>query len=191
MSARPLFAPRSASIAAAMRTPFLLLALLALPIAAHAAPTKAAPAHAKADGPKALGIFDDWQAATSGEGAQMVCYAFTRPKSSTPKLAGRGEVLLTVTQRAKLRDAVSLGAGFAYPAKAEVKVKVDATELDFYTAQRSAFARDGHAAVAAFQKGNHAVAQSPEAKASMVTDTFSLRGFSAAYAAISKACPAK
>lgn len=177
-----------------MRAPFLVLALLALPITASAAPaSKAAPApHAgKADGPKALGIFDDWQAATYAEGGQTVCYAFTRPKSSTPAVPGRGAVLLTVTQRAALRDAISLGAGFAYPAKAEVKVNADSTELDFYTAQRSAFARDGHAAVAAFQKANQAVAHSPEPKGKMVDDTFSLRGFSAAYAAISKACPAK
>jgi hypothetical protein len=170
-----------------MRAPILALALLALPITASAAP----PAAAKANGPKALGIFDDWQAATYAEGGQTVCYAFTRPKSSAPSVAGRGAVLLTVTQRASLRDAISLGAGFTYPAKAEVKVNVDATEFDFYTAQRSAFARDGHAAVAAFQKGNQAVAHSPEGKGKTVTDTFSLRGFSAAYAAISKACPAK
>jgi hypothetical protein len=173
-----------------MRAPFLLLALLALPITASAAPATHTPA-AKANGPKALGIFDDWQAATYAEGGQTVCYAFTRPKSSTPAVPGRGAVLLTVTQRATLRDAISLGAGFAYPAKAEVKVNADATELDFYTAQRSAFARDGHAAVAAFQKASQAIAHSPEAKGKPVVDTFSLRGFSAAYAAISKACPPK
>ncbi|HTN11382.1 MAG TPA: invasion associated locus B family protein [Acetobacteraceae bacterium] len=173
-----------------MRAPFLLLALLALPITATAAPAaKADPA--KANGPKALGIFDDWQAATYAEGGQTVCYAFTRPKSSTPAVPGRGAVLLTVTQRDKLRDAISLGAGFTYPAKADVKVNADSTELDFYTAKRSAFARDGHAAVIAFQKANQAIAHSPEAKGKPVVDTFSLRGFSAAYAAISKACPPK
>ena len=36
-----------------------------------------------------------------------------------------------------------------------------------------------------------AIAHSPEAKGKPVVDTFSLRGFSAAYAAISKACPPK
>lgn len=185
MSNQPLFAPGSPRIPPGMRAPFLLLALLALPIMASAAPA------AKANGPKALGIFDDWQAATYAEGGQTVCYAFARPKASAPTVAGRGAVLLTVTQRAKLRDAVSLGAGFSYPAKAEVKVNADAIELDFYTAQRSAFARDGQAAVKAFQKGSEAVTHSPEGKGKMVTDTFSLRGFSAAYTAISKACPQK
>lgn len=158
---------------------------LVLTAAAALAAGKAAP------GPKALGTFDDWQAATYAEGGQTVCYAFTRPIKSDPVIAGRGRVLLTVTQRASLRDAVSLGAGFAYPAKAEVKVMADSTALDFYTANRSAFARDGHAAVLAFEKANHAVATSPGPKDKPVVDSFSLKGFTAAYNAVSKACPAK
>ena len=89
------------------------------------------------------------------------------------------------------RDAVALSAGFAYPANAEVQVGVDQTQLAFYTANRSAFARNGRAAVAAFEKGRQAIAKSPGPRNATVTDTFSLRGFSPAYAAINKACPAK
>ena len=71
-------------------------------------------------------------------------------------------------------------------------VQVDTTGLDFYTAQSNAFARDGKAAVAAFQKGQQALARSPGPRdGQTVVDTFSLRGFSAAYAAINKACPAR
>ena len=120
-----------------------------------------------------------------------MCYAFARAKTSAPALPGRGPVMLTVTQRASGRDAVSLSAGFAYAPNAGVKVAAEAVELDFYTAQRSAFARDGHAAVLAFEKANQAVAHSPGPKGQAVTDTFSLRGFTAAYGAINKACPAK
>ena len=69
-------------------------------------------------------------------------------------------------------------------------VQVDQTGLDFYTAQRDAFARDGKAAVAAFQKGEQAHrALARAAQRQQVTDTFSLKGFTAAYAAINKACP--
>lgn len=187
MSTQPLFAPARPRISPLMRAPHILSALLAFsvlaPVAAFAAP--------KAAGPKSIGKFDDWQAVTYAEGGQTVCYAFTRPKSSSPAVPGRGPVLLTVTQRATLRDAISLGAGFTYPARADVKVAADATTLDFYTAHRSAFARDGHAAVAAFKKAVEAVATSPGPKDKPVTDTFSLRGFTAAYNAISKACPPK
>ncbi len=119
----------------------------------------------------------------------MVCYAFTRATSSTPPVPGRGDVVLTVTQRpGGIRDAVAISAGFTYPANAEVGVQVEAIALPFYTAQRSAFARDGHAAVAAFEKGRQAVAKSPGPRNISVTDTFNLRGFSPAFAAINKAC---
>ena len=52
-------------------------------------------------------------------------------------------------------------------------------------------ARDGKAAVATFAKGSEAQARSPGPHDAHVVDTFSLRGFSAAYAAINKACPPK
>lgn len=141
-------------------------------------------------GPKAIGTFGDWVAATHVEAGQTVCYALTRARSSAPALAGRGEVVLTVTQRPALRDAVAISAGFAFGANAAVAVEIGQTSLDFYTAQRSAFARNGAAAVAAFQKGSQAVARSPGPRAPLV-DTFSLKGFSAAYAAINKACPGR
>ncbi len=79
--------------------------------------------------------------------------------------------------------------GFSYAANATVTVQVDQTGLEFYTSGRNAFARDGKAAVTAFGKGSRAIARSPGPKE--VTDTFSLKGFGQAYAAIVKACPAK
>jgi hypothetical protein len=150
-----------------------------------AAPPKAAPA-----GPKQLGKFDDWIAATYQESGQTVCYAFVPAKNSAPALPGRGEVVLTVTQRPTGRDWVAISAGFTYPKDAAVTVQVDTTGLDFYTAQSNAFARDGKATVAAFQKSEQALARSPAPRGGQAVDTFSLRGFSAAYAAINKACPA-
>jgi hypothetical protein len=98
--------------------------------------------------------------------------------------------MLTVTQRAALRDAVSIAAGFAFAANAEVKVEAGPASLDFYTSQRSAFAREGAKAVAALSRAAQATAKSPGPRGA-VTDSFSLKGFSQAYAAISKACPAK
>ena len=166
--------------------------LLALPLAAPpvlaAQPAKATAKTAK-PGPKKIGTFDDWTAATNKEAGQTVCYAFTRAQASTPALAGRGDVVLTVTERPGGRDAVAISAGFAYAANAAATLEVDGASLDFYTAQRSAFARDGHAATQAFLKGNKAVAHSPGPKGAAVADTFSLKGFAAAYAAIVKACP--
>ena len=147
--------------------------------------------HPSVSGPKRIGKWDDWQAAIHQEGGQPVCYAFTRPTTSSPALPGRGDVVLTVTERTGGRDAVALTAGFTYLASAEVDVVSDGVTLPFYTSGRSAFARNGGAATALFSKGHQAQARSPGPRGQSVTDTFSLRGFSQAYAAIVKACPAK
>lgn len=164
-----------------------------LPPIAHAQTTPGhAPAKPRAaSGAKSIGKFDDWQAATHPESGQTVCYAFTRVQSSAPPLQGRGDVVLTVTQRPNGRDAVAISAGFTFAPNSDVAMQVDKTDLSFYTSGRSAFARDGRAATAAFTRARVAVAKLPGPKNTLVTDTFSLRGFMAAYAAINKACPAK
>lgn len=122
------------------------------------------------------------------ESGQKVCYAFTRAARTDP---ARENVILTVTHRANGRDQVALSAAYAYPRNAAVTVTVGQRELPFYTGGNSAFARDGRAAVAAFRGGAQAVAKGPRAGGrGTATDTFNLSGFSAAYDAISRECPA-
>jgi hypothetical protein len=195
MSESRLFGGGGGPIAAPMKSIFPCLLtiglLLAVPASAETKKT-AAPAHPAATaaaGPKKVGDFGDWTVATHGESGQTVCYAFTRAQSSSPALPGRGAVILTVTERSSGRDAVAIEAGMSYAANATVTVQVDQAGLEFYTAGRNAFAREGKAAVTAFGKGSRAISRSPGPKE--VTDTFSLKGFGAAYAAIVKACPAK
>ncbi|MDE8349421.1 MAG: hypothetical protein POG74_08060 [Acidocella sp.] len=148
-----------------------------------------APASALADNaPTSLGSFGDWTAATYGSGASKACYAFTTAQTSTPALAKRGAVMLTITQRKANRDEVTLAAGFDYPAKPVVTLTVGATAIDFYTAGQTGFTTSGAQAVAAFHSGDKAVAKTV-GPSGYVLDTFSLSGFSGAYGAITKACP--
>ncbi len=120
----------------------------------------------------------------------MVCYAYTRTASSSVRLPGRGDVVLTVTERPGLpRDAVALSAGFLYPSGSQVEIVAGRTRLAFYTAQRSAFARSGKDAVRAFGGAATAVARSPAPRGRSVTDVFSMHGFGDAHAAITRACP--
>lgn len=179
--------------------PHLIVCLAALlaPLAVSApafAQTKPAAKPAKpaasSNAPKLIGKFEDWKAATHLEAGQTVCYAFTPAKSSVPAITGRTDVILTVTQRPQAsRDAVAISAGFTYPPNSSVAVQVDTSSMDFYTAQRSAFSRDGKATVQSFLKAKQVLARSPTPKSGTVLDQFSLLGFNAAYAAINKACP--
>ena len=193
-----LWLPRHDRICLRMRPISLLIAFLlaVLPVFGHAADPKpaakpAARVAANANAPKPIGKWDDWQAATHVEAGQTVCYAFTRVKSAVPAVTGRGDVILTVTQRQAQRDAVAISAGFTYAAAAAILVQAEKAALDFYTAGRSAFARDGKTAVTAFAAAAQVLVRSPNPKGGNVVDTFSLKGFGKAYDAINKACPAK
>lgn len=169
--------------------PTLVLAL-ALPAAALAQSKKPAP-HPSEPVAKSIGVFGSWQAATYVDRGQTVCYAFTRPLKAPKPVPGRGEPVLSVAERPTIRDAVALAAGFPYAAGAVVPVTVGTTTQEFYTAGSSAFARDGAAMTTAMEKGAELVAVSPGPGKATTTDRFSLTGFSAAHAAIVKACPPK
>jgi invasion protein IalB len=161
------------------------LALVALPALAQQRP--AAPA--QQPGPRQLGSFRDWTAATHQENGQKICYAFTRASKTEPARQG---VVLTVTHRPAGRDAVALSAGYAYPRNAEVTMAIGQTNLPFYTGGNSAFARDGAAVVAAMRGGSRAVMRGPGAGGrGNANDQISLAGFSAAYDAIARECPVR
>ena len=98
--------------------PIVIGAVLASPVLAQNRanhPPARSPSRSAAAAPRSIGTFDDWQGATHVEAGATVCYAFTRANSSVPALPGRGEVVLTVTQRPSGRDAVAISAGFPYP----------------------------------------------------------------------------
>ena len=177
--------------------PLLLVCLslvLAVPAMAQQPPPprkKPVAAEQKGGKPVSIGKFDDWIAATHAEAGQPICYAFTRAQTSTPAMTGRGAVILTVTHRVSGRDSVAMEAGYGYVQNAAVTVNADQTSLEFYTAARAAFARNGRAAITAFESASRATARGPGPRDTKVVDTFSLKGFAAAYAAISKACPPK
>ena len=122
-------------------------------------------------------------------GADKACYAFTNAQHSDPAIAKRGAVMLTVTERQGVHDEVTLTAGYPYPKDAKVTLSVNGQPIDFYTQGDTAFTANGHGAVEAFRNGDSAEAKGTTPHGHMVTDDFSLSGFSGAYSAISTACP--
>lgn len=170
---------------------FPVLALLLAPF------LPVADAAAQQAKPHKLGDYQSWTAAAMGEGGQKVCYAFTRA-TKAEGVPGRSpnNVMLVVTHRPQGRDQVALQAGYTYPRNGNesgdpVQVTVGSRSLGFFTSGSSAFAREGHAAVATLRGGSQAVARGPAPNGKgQASETFSLSGFGAAYEAISKECPA-
>jgi hypothetical protein len=152
-----------------------------------------APLSAMADAPTPLGPnggkFGNWMTATYGTGDAKICYAFTKPQISTPHLASRGLVMLTVTERQGSRDEISITPGYSYPQKAVVSLTLGKNKIPFYVQDNVAYTDSTSAALAGFAKQDMAMAASTGPKHKPVTDQFSLSGFSAAHAAIIRACP--
>jgi invasion protein IalB len=150
--------------------------------------------------PKALGTFDAWIAIELPEKSGKVCYMVARPTKSLPDGAKRGDILLTITHRpaAKQRDEVSFQAGYPYKPGAPVMVEIEKRKFEMFTRPEAdpegAWAKDAamdKAMVEAMRAGNTAVVKGTSARGTETTDSFSLAGFTKAYAEIGKACGIK
>lgn len=142
--------------------------------------------------PQRLGSFQSWTAATHQESGQKVCYAFTRAARSEGAPGNRQAVTLTVTHRPSGRDQVALSVGYGLPRQGESVLSIGPAEFRSYgVVQSSAFFQNGAQLIQALRSGREAQSRSPTPTGrGTVSDVFPLSGFTAAYDAISRECPA-
>lgn len=153
------------------------------------------PAAAQADD---LGNFGSWYAFTQGEGQDKLCYMITAPTQSLGEIPNRGEVGLIVTHQmgGKVRDQVSVALGFE-PHKTKItKAKVDKNSnvlMRLVDGDRAwiSQANVDRQLVSRMKNGHNLIVTGMSSKGVASQDTFSLDGFSKAYAAISLACGLK
>lgn len=159
--------------------------------------TTAALAHpAYAQKAQFIGSFGDWEAYAGTEGRNKVCYAVTQPTKKEGKIAKRGDVYLFVTHRPAdhERDVVNVKAGYAYKPSSAVNAAIGNQTFALYVKDDTAWNRTGQddkTMVQAMIKGAAIVAHGTSDHGVATTDTFSLKGFTAAYQAIGKACGIK
>lgn len=143
--------------------------------------------------PKTIGQFGDWSAHTLGEKKSRVCYIHSEPTKSKGKYKTRGRVFIQAAHRPadKVRGEVSVTAGYSYKAESTVLIGVDKRSFKLFTHKDGAWLRDGksdRAIVRAMRKGRRMFVTGRSGRGTKTTDTYSLKGFSAAYGAINKAC---
>lgn len=156
----------------------------------------AAATTAAAQNSKFLGSFDDWEAYAGSEGKAKVCYAVSKPTKEEGKYSQRGEVYLFVTERPgdKEKDVVNVKAGYTYKPKSTVRAEVGNRSFELYVKDDTAWnrtAQDDRNMVQDMVKGASMVVKGTSEHGTATTDTFSLKGFTAAYKAIGKACGGK
>lgn len=143
-----------------------------------------------------LGVFNDWSAFRDTSGANPVCYVGSLPKKSAGTYSQRGNTYIQVTHRPadKSFDVISVTAGYAYQPKSQVEVDIDGKDFALYTDGGLAWAKDNaldSRLVATMRSGRQLTVRGTSSRGTLTTDTYSLAGFTAAHAAIEKACPRK
>lgn len=144
--------------------------------------------------PQLIGEYDDWSAYVYKEGKNNVCYMASTPQKSEGKYTKRGDVYLVITHRPadKSFDVVNFVAGYTYKNDAKVIVKIGKDTIsDFFVESDKAWTMNAGVdkkLVEAMKKGERLIIDGTSVKGTVTKDTYSLKGFSSAYRAISAKC---
>lgn len=144
--------------------------------------------------PQLIGEYDDWSAYVYKEGKNNVCYMASTPQKSEGKYTKRGDVYLVITHRPadKSFDVVNFVAGYTYKNDAKVIVKIGKDMIsDFFVESDKAWTMNAGVdkkLVEAMKKGERLIIDGTSVKGTVTKDTYSLKGFSSAYRAISAKC---
>lgn len=147
--------------------------------------------------PKVLGTYQDWQSYLLVEGNRRTCYMASAPQKKEPANVKRGNnILLFVTHRPadKEQNVVNIHVGYTLNANRDVQVKIGDKSFDLFTKGETAWTRadkDDKAMVQEMMKGSTLTVSGESDRGTKTVDTYSLKGFSAAYKEINKACGIK
>lgn len=143
--------------------------------------------------PRLIGTYGDWNAYVLSEGTGKVCYMTSMPKKAEGNYTRRGDIYALVTHwpSENSRDVFSYVTGYAYKTGSDVTLKIDSDRFILFTQDETAWAQDADTdrkISMAIRKGSNMVVTGTSSRGTKTTDTFSLKGSSAAYSAISKEC---
>jgi hypothetical protein len=147
-----------------------------------------------AEAPKKIGEYDDWSAYVFVEGDNnKVCYMVSQPKKEEGDYTQRGDVFALVTHRPaeNSRNVFSYIAGYSYKPESEVTITVGNQNFTLFTEGESAWTPDqatDNKLTDAIRRGSSFVVKGVSTRGTRTTDTFGLKGSSAAYKTISEEC---
>ncbi len=140
--------------------------------------------------------FKAWTAFAETEGGKKTCYLASAPQKAAGKYKKRDDPYVLVTHRPaeKSVGVVSVRAGYTYKKDGEVEVNIDGQRFTLFTDAGDAWAYDSkadRALVTAMKGGLTMIVAGISSRGTLTTDTYSLKGFTAAFKAINKACKVK
>ncbi len=145
---------------------------------------------------KNVGNFNDWRAFVWDlQEGRKVCSVLSFPKKEEGKYTRRGEVLVQVTIKGSASGSGIVNFKAGYPIKKSSKIKIiiddkQIAEFDLIQGQM-AWAMDEKLdtlLINAMKSGNKMIVSGVSSRGTNTKDTYSLRGFTAAYKKITAAC---
>jgi len=136
---------------------------------------------------------DMWSAFQDGKGKNRVCYIASEPTKETGNYKRRDDTFVLVTQRPaenKL-DVFELRAGYQYKKDSTVIIDIDGQKFKLFTFKNTAWAKTSkadHTLARAMIRGRVMTVTGTSSRGTKTFDTYSLKGFTAAYNITRKNC---
>ncbi len=143
--------------------------------------------------PSLEGLFYDWSLYGMQENGNLTCYLSSGLERSSDAVARRRPPVVLITNRPAegRRGIVSVNPGYVYEEGSTILMTIGRRQFHMFPAGGSAWAQDGddQQIIAAIRSGSTLVVTGRMKGGPATTDTFSLKGFIPALAALDRACP--
>jgi len=141
-----------------------------------------------------LGSFGHWRAHVFVDASHPVCTMWSQPVKAEGKYSRRGEIFAFVTHRPTegVRNKVSFELGYEFAPNRALEVRIGNLSKHLVTSGSTGWSNDPKQNLVltkAMKRGRTMVVRGRSRRGNDTRDTYSLAGFSAAYRAISRACP--
>jgi len=144
-------------------------------------------------GQQLLGQFTDWSAYTANAGSGKVCFAISQPKARAPEGLNRDPAYFFVSHRPgeNIRNEVSVQVGFPLRPSSTIDMTVGSAVFSLVTQDQRGWSngQDDAQIVEAMRGGSEMTVKSTSGRGNPTTDTYSLKGISAALDKIASECP--
>lgn len=148
---------------------------------------------ALAQEPQLLETYDDWNVYVYNEDGNKVCYMASKPAKAEGNYTKRGDVFALITNRPAegTKNVFSYITGYSYRAGSDATVTIDGKDYMLFTRDDTAWAPDADTdskLADAVRNGSNMVVKGTSGRGTATTDTFSLKGSTAAHDRITQEC---
>jgi len=151
-------------------------------------------ARAQAD-PTLLGSYGDWGAYSATPAGKKVCFALSKPKSSTTNPPGRKRdpayLFISTRPAENVRNEVSVIIGYPFKEASDATAEIGTAKFAMYTQKDGAWIKnmaEEARMLDAMRKGSDITVKGTSARGTSSTDQFSLKGLAQALERAEQAC---